>query len=71
MEEEKEIKVIAPKNIWHYLTQGKEYIGKISEETENYTYFSIKDDDGDLIYCITKGCSHLKFQDWIIKKDLL
>jgi len=66
---EKQIKVIAPKNIWNYLTEGKEYIGEILEETESNVYFSIIDDDNDLIHCIIKGCSHLKFQDWIIKKD--
>lgn len=65
--ETKEIKVIAPKGVYEYLTEGKTYIGKIINENIGNIYFSIKDDGGDLIYCVANGCSHLKFKNWIIK----
>jgi hypothetical protein len=54
------------------LTIGKQYqIDNKSWTQDQWTGhdgFSIKDDVGDVIYCINKQCPHLKGQNWEIQE---
>jgi len=69
MEKEKEIIVLAPNGCHDYLTSNKEYIALDFSIGLEINSFSVVDDEGDTIYCIENGCSHLKGQNWIIKSE--
>jgi len=59
--------VIAPKGCPKYFTQGKEYeVSNIYEDM-----FTVKNDTGNILRCLFKGCGHLNGRDWIIKSERL
>ena len=62
--------VIAPEGCETYLTAGKEYPIVDFWEKEHSFYgfrFNITDDEGDIMKCLEKVCSHLNNKDWILK----
>ena len=60
--------VIAPEGCFRYLTAGKKYkvVSVDDLVCERVVFFDIINDDGAKIFCISKECSHLNGQDWII-----
>lgn len=43
-----------------YITAGRRYeVTPVDEQV-----FKIRDDDGDLLFCLWRGCAHIDYGDW-------
>jgi hypothetical protein len=62
-------KVQSPELCSDYLTPGKIYnvVGFWRRGSGVYGYrFTIKDDNGNILYCLQEKCYHIKYNNWII-----